>query len=114
MDCGQEIRIVDVFRNTTVRFIAMCHGRFMIIAHTPAHLNGYLLPDWHAVLRELVVLAVPAKLIDRTMTAEAAPGGQYVSFPLTYPLSIKSLADLLNAPPDEVGAQLADWAVEVD
>ena len=115
MNCGQEIRVQDTYGATAMRFIAQCEGRFMLISHTFDHLNGYMLADWRGVLRELVAAAVPAKLIEKTKRVEGiAVNGLYIGFPLTYPLSVKSLADLLGVPADEVRAQLADLAVEVD
>jgi hypothetical protein len=113
--CGQEIHVQDMYRATSVQFVAQCEGIFIIIAHHPAsYLNGYRVVGWHAVLRELVALAVPAKLVDRTFTAESTASGQYVNVPLTYPLSVDGLARLLDAPADEVRAQLADLAVSTD
>lgn len=86
----------------------------MLISNSLEPRNGYLLNDWHGVLRELVALTVPAALIEKTRTAESTATGLYVNFPLTYPLSVGSLASLLDAPTDEVRAQLADLAVEAD
>ena len=114
MNCGQEIRVQDVFGAPAVRFIAQCEGRFMVISHSLDHLNGYLLSDWYGVLRELVALAVPAKLIEKTKRAESTATGLYTAIPLTYPLSVNGLADLLGVGADEVRAQLADLAVDVD
>ena len=115
MNCGEEIRVLDIYNATTLRFIAQCHDRFLLISHTlQDYRNGYMLADWRGVLRELVALAVPVKLIEKTKRVEGAHAGVYVGFPLTYPLSVKSLADLLSVPADEVRAQLADLAVETD
>ena len=114
MNCGQEIRVLDIYRATAMRFIAQCEGRFMLISHTFDQNNGYILSDWHGVLRELVALAVPAKMIDKTRSAESTATGLYVNIPLTYPLSVKGLADLLGVGADDVREQLADLAVDVD
>ena len=114
MKCGQEIHVKDFYGANAVRFRAQCDGLWLVIAYNPSHLNGFVMPDWRAVLRELVALAVPAKLTERTMRASAIGTGTYVDVPLSYPLSISGLARLLDAPADEVGAQLADLAVSVD
>lgn len=114
MNCGEEIRVLDIYNATAFRFIAQCHDRFILISHTLDQRNGYLLADWRGVLRELVAVAVPAKLIEKTKRVEGSHSGVYVGFPLTYPLSVRSLADLLGVDADEVRAQLADLAVEVD
>lgn len=114
MNCGEEIRVKDPFGAYRVRFIAQCHDRFLLISHTYDQNNGYMLSDWHGVLRELVALTVPAKMIEKTMNAESTTGGMYNSIPLTYPLSAKSLAGILGADVDEVRGQLADLAVQVD
>lgn len=113
MNCGDTIYVKDPYGAHAVRFIAQCHGRFMVIVPF-GHNNGFLLPDWRAVLRELVALAVPAKLITNTMMVESTAGGTYTGFPLTYPLSAKGLADALGADAAEVRAELADLAVDVD
>ena len=115
MNCGEEIRILDPFGSREVRFIGQCHDRFMVIAHQGhGRLNGYLLDDWKAVLRELVALAVPARLTEKIMTAESTSGGKYARIPLTYPLSTSGLADLLGVPADDVREQLGDLLVEAD
>lgn len=113
MNCGEAIFVKDFYGSIALRCIAQCHGRFMLISHTWDSRNGYLLPDWHGVLRELVALAVPAKLTEKIMNAESTATGLYVNIPLTYPLPVKGLADLLGVPVDDVRAQLADLAVEV-
>lgn len=114
MNCGEEIRVKDHWGSVRFRFIAQCENRFMVISNSLDHLNGYMLPDWHQVLRELVAVTAPGKLIDKVHVAESSPAGRYVNIPLTYPLSAKGLADLLGVPADEVREQLADLAVEVD
>lgn len=114
MECGEAIHVKDWFGTYAVRFIAQCHGRFMLISNSADPRNGYLLSDWHGVLRELVGMTVPAALTEKTHHAESTGRGLYVNFPLTYPLSAKSLADLLGADIDEVREQLADLAVQVD
>jgi len=113
VNCGEEIRVKDLSGSYAVRFIAQCHGRYLVLAYRE-FMNGWMLADWKAVLRELVALAVPAKLMEKTMTAESSSGGLYVNIPLTYPLSAKGLADLLGVPADEVKAQLDDLIVEAD
>lgn len=114
MECGQEIRVKDLYGSNVMRFVAQCHDRFMLISHTYEQLNGYLLADWHGVLRELVAVTVPGKMIEKQKTAESTARGEYHNLPLTYPLSAKGLAGLLDAPEDEVRAQLDDLAVAVD
>lgn len=114
MDCGTEIRVRDAFGNHAARFIAMCGDRFMLITYGPDPRNGFVLPDWRAALRELIALAVPAALIEKTRYAESAGAGRYVGFPLTYPLSASGLAQLLDTDPDDVRDQLADLAVPTD
>ena len=115
MKCGEAVFVKNVYGANVLRCIAQCEGRFMLISHTWDQRNGYLLSDWRGVLRELVALAVPAKLIEKTKRAEGTTASNsYVGFPLSYPLSVKSLADLLGVTADEIRAQLADLAVEVD
>lgn len=114
MKCGQAIFVKDLWGSFVLRFIAQCEGRFILISNNLEPRNGYLLNDWRGVLRELVAVTVPAALVEKTRTAESAWSGLYVNFPLTYPLSVGSLASLLDAPADEVRAQLADLAVETD
>ena len=97
-----------------MRFIAQCGGRFMMISNSLDHHNGYFLSDWHGVVRELVAMTVPAKLTEKQCSAEGATNGFYCNFPMTYPLSVKSLADLLGVPRNEVRDQLADLAISVD
>lgn len=111
IECGAEIRVQDIYNATAIRFVGQCGGRYIVIAHGSDYRNGYLLSGWRGVLRELITLTVPAKMIDKTMRAEASPEGRYVSLPLTYPLSVKALADLLAAELAEVRAELADLAV---
>lgn len=114
MKCGELIQVKNVYNAYILRFVAQCHGQFLLISHTYDSRNGYMLTDWHGVLRELVSLTVPAKLPEKVLDVQSATAGQYVCFPLTYPLSARSLADLLAVPVDEVREQLADLAVEVD
>ncbi len=97
-----------------VRFIAQCEDRFLMITSNLDPRNGYMLADWKGVLRELIALAVPAKLLDKTMSAESTGTGLYVAFPLTYPLSVDNFVNLLGVPAAEVRAQLADLAVQTD
>ena len=114
MKCGQGIHVKDWYGAYVVRFIAQCEGRFLMITNNNLdYRNGYLLADWRGVLREMVGMAVPAKLIEKTRSVEAhGPGGLYAGFPLTYPLSVQSLAAALWADPGEVRAELADLAVQ--
>jgi hypothetical protein len=115
MNCGEEIRVKDFSGSYAVRFVAQCGGRFMVVSQPRHdHLNGYLLTDWKAVLRELIALAVPRKLVERTLTAESTADGKYHNIPLTYPLSTTGLSDLLSAPIGQVRQQLADLLVEAD
>lgn len=112
--CGEEIQVRDVYQANYVRFVAQCHGRFMVICgNQNDYRNGYLLTGWPMVLRELVALTVPEKMIERRMSAQASPGGVYNNVPLTYPLSVGALAALLGADPDRVRAELEDMAVQV-
>lgn len=114
MKCGEAVHVRDFYGANHARFIAQCGGRFLAVTNGLDYRNGMTLPDWRSVLRELVAMAVPAKLRDKTMTAEGAATGTYVNIPLTYPLSVGGLADLLGVPAAEVRDQLADLAVAVD
>jgi hypothetical protein len=114
MDCGETIFVKDFYGNFAARFITDCHGRFMTITHGMDPRNGYILPDWKAVLRELVARTVPAKLIEKTMQVEGSRAGTYVSWPLTYPLSVSGLAQLFGVDAGEIRAQLEDLAVVAD
>lgn len=113
MKCGEAIMVKDMYGAIPLRFIAQCDGRFMQISSRIDIPNGYLYPDWHGVVRLLVGLAVPARLVERVMSAESTATGRYVHIPLTYPLLVQGLADLVGAPVDEVRVQLADLLVEV-
>ena len=115
MKCGEVIYVKDPWGTFALRFIAQCGGRFMVISNSVTdYRNGYLLSDWHGVLREMVAQAMPAKLIEKAHTAESTATGLYANVPLTYPLSIPGLASVLGVPADEVRAQLADLAVQTD
>lgn len=114
MNCGEEIQVKNIWGSVTLRFIAQCGGRFMQISDRGDIPNGYLLPDWHGALRQLVALTVPEKLTEKMMSAASTATGRYAHIPLTYPLSVKGLADVLGAPADEIRAQLEDLAVQVD
>lgn len=115
MKCGEAIYVKDINGTFIVRFIAQCEGRFLLISNNIVdYRNGYMLSDWHGVLREMVAEAVPAKLIEKTRTAESTATGFYANIPLTYPLSAAGLAKVLGVDIDEVRAQLADLAVAVD
>lgn len=114
MKCGEAVIVKDVHGSYSARFIAQCEGRFLLITHTGDYRNGYMLTDWHGVLRELVARTVPAKMIEHICHAESTGTGTYNYLPLTYPLPVKGLANLLGVPADEVREQLADLAVEVD
>jgi len=115
MACGEEIRVKDWAGAYAYRFIAQCGGRFMVISHRIGdYRNGYLLGDWKGVLRELVAYTVPAALQEKILTAESTAGGRFVYIPLTYPLSVKGLADLLGVDAADVRGQLEDMAVSVD
>jgi len=111
--CGEAVFVKDFYGAIVLRCIAQCEGRFMLVSHTFDQRNGYLLSGWRGVLRELVALTVPAKLIEKTFTVESTATGLYVNIPLTYPLSVKGLAGLFGVPADEVWSELADLAVEV-
>jgi hypothetical protein len=114
MKCGETIFVKNVYGAFEARLIAQCHGGFMLITHTLHARNGFILPDWKAALRELIALAVPAKLTEQTRTVESTASGLYVGFPLTYPLSVKGLADLFGVEMADVRVQLEDMAVGVD
>jgi hypothetical protein len=104
--------VKDFYGAYAVRFIAQCGGRFLQISNGLDNRNGFMAASWREVLRELVALAVPAKLVEKTQMAESLGGaGLYVNFPLTYPLRAKQFADLLGVPADEVKAELEDLAV---
>lgn len=111
MNCGQAIDVKDFYGSYAVRFVAQCEGRFLTISYTVANINGYMLAGWQRVLRELVALAVPPKLTEKIMSAESVTSGQYVSFPIVYPLSAAQFSSLLGVPADEVKAELEDLAV---
>jgi hypothetical protein len=113
MNCGAEILVRDIYGANAYRFIAQCHDRYLLISHVGDWRNGYMLPNWQAVLRELVAMAVPGKITERVMDVQSAGSGTYHMFRLAYPLSAKAFADLLGVDADEVRAELADLAVEV-
>ena len=104
----------DWYGANAMQVLAQCDNLFLVISHQRDWLNGMRVVGWQAVLRELVALAVPRKLVDRTFIAESTASGQYVNVPLTYPLSAESLARLLDAPVSEVRAHLAEFIVPVD
>jgi hypothetical protein len=109
MKCGEEIQVKDIRGSYSIRFIAQCNGRYMVIAHPQySYMNGYLLMDWKAVLRELIAVTVPAKLSDKMMAVESSAGNMYHCIPLTYPLSIRGLAEVLGEDIEQVKAQVAD------
>lgn len=114
MNCGNEIRVKDWYGSIVMRFIAICPDRFIVITSAIDGRNGWILNDWRAVLRELITVTVPAKMTDRVRTVECSASEMLYLFPMTYPLSVQSLAGLLGAPVDEVAAQLADLAVAVE
>jgi hypothetical protein len=112
--CGEEIRVRDAFGAPVLRFIAQCQGRWIVISSLLDGRNGYLLPDDDAVIRELVCLTVPAALTDKVRVAEASPGGRYAAIPLSYPLSVRGIADLFGIEDaGRVRAQLKDYVPEV-
>lgn len=113
MNCGAEILVRNIHGTNEVRFIAQCEGRFLLISYGGDWRNGYMLPDWRGVLRELVAMTLPAGLRERIRDVQSAGSGAYSAFPLTYPLSARALADLLGVPVDEVRAELSDLAVDV-
>jgi hypothetical protein len=112
VNCGDTIYVRDLWGSNERRFIAQCHGRFLVIAPTD-HTNGFMLQDWRAVARELVALAVPVALTEKTRTVECHTDGGYVSAQLTYPLSMRLIADLVGAPLEQVSELLADLIVGV-
>jgi len=115
MKCGQAVFAKNTYGAVVLRFIGQCDGRFIVVASNVAdHRNGYMLPDWRAVLRELVGLCVPAKLAEQTLTAEGAGIPEWVCFPLTYPLAVSGFARLLGVPADDVREQLSDLAVPLE
>ena len=113
MKCGAEILVRDMNGTNVVRFIAQCGDRYLLISYGSDWRNGYMLPDWRAVLRELVAKTVPAKLREHRLDVQRAGSGTYSAFGLAYPLSAKSLADLFGVEADEVRAELSDLAVDV-
>jgi hypothetical protein len=113
MDCGETIFVKDINGSYAKRVIAQCHDRFLLITHGLEPYNGYILSTWEQVLDELVAVTVPAKLLSKQMTAESHIGGGYVNIQLTYPLSVKGLADLFGVDPADVRAHLEDLAVQV-
>jgi|SRR5215469_4037627 len=114
MNCGEEIRVKDVYGSVAMRIVAQCHDRYLLITNQLDWRNGLMLAQWPDVLRELVAMTMPAALTERAKTVEGAPGGMYVNFPLTYPLSVKGLADLLSVDVAEVRERLSNLAVSVD
>jgi len=111
MNCGEEIRVKDAYGAHAVRFIAQCHGRFLVISFLE-RMNGYFLPNWEAVLRELVALTVPERMPEKILRAESGAAGRYNDIPLSYPLSIAGLAGVLGVTDDEIRTELADLAVQ--
>ena len=103
----------DYFGANTVRFVAQHDGRYLSISHVSDYLNGHTHASWRSVLRELVSIAVPAKLTEKASICEGSPGGVYYSFPLTYPLSVRSMAAIMSQPVEQVRAELDDMAVPV-
>jgi hypothetical protein len=112
--CGEEIRVKDLNGSYVIRYIAQCYGRFLTIASGISGRNGWMVADWHAVLRDLVAETVPRTLIERISTVESTADGTYNCVPLSYPLSVSGLAGVLGVPADEVRAQLDDLVVLVD
>jgi hypothetical protein len=113
VNCGEAVIVKDWNGTYVRRFIADCHGRFILISHGLEPANGFILADWQAVLRELVALAVPEKLREKALTAESQGTGMYWSVFLTYPLSVRGLCGVLGASEDELRASLSDLAVQV-
>lgn len=116
MKCGETIFVRDIDGSYRVRFIAQCGGRFLAVTHcgtvTGTCLNGMILIDWKAVLRELVALAVPNSMIDKLQHVHTTAGGGYVDLALGYPLQASQLAQVLGgADVDEVLDMLHDLAV---
>lgn len=114
MKCGQGVIVKDFWGAYTHRFIAQCEGRWLMISHNVLDgRNGYMLADWRGVLREMVAITVPAKMLEkaRTIDAVASDDGLYLNFPLTYPLSVANFARLFGVSPDDVRAELSDLAV---
>ena len=115
MKCGDTIFVRDLNGSNARRFIAQCGGRFMLISHIAGdYRNGFILSGWPGVLRELIVQTVPASLAERAFTIESTANGKYVNFPLTYPLSIMSLAEALGIEAADVRTMLKDLAVSAD
>jgi hypothetical protein len=114
MQCGQAIFVKDRDGAWDCRFIAQCGGRFLLLSRVGDHRNGWVMADWRMVLRELIALAVPARLTEKVVVAESTATGLYVNMPLTYPLSVTSLAGLLAVPVDNVRFLLADLAVSFE
>lgn len=113
MKCGSEIVVRDELGTYAHRFVAQCEGRYLMISNGLDRYNGMMLPDWRYLLRELVTLTVPDSLRNRARVAQSAgTGAAYVSFPLTYPLTVTDLARLIDVPADDVRRELADLAVQ--
>jgi hypothetical protein len=111
VNCGQAIHVRDAYGAYVVRFIAQCEDRWLLISRGFEPRNGYVLSSWRYVLRELIAMAVPAKLTEHVKSAESTGTQVFINVPLTYPLSAQSFADLLDVPVDEVRAVLEDAAV---
>jgi hypothetical protein len=109
MKCGDDIRVKDLNQSHVVRFIAQCNGRYLVIANpTVNYMNGYLLMDWKQVLRQIIGLTVPEKLIEKRLSIESNTLGEYHCLPLTYPLSANGLAAILGVSGMEVRVELSD------
>jgi hypothetical protein len=114
MKCGEEIRIADMLGSVNTRFIAQCNGWFLVVDNKQnSYINGYRLPNWQSVMREMVAMTVPVALVEKTMYVESSTKGMYNRLPLSYPLSVKGLADILDVPGEEVSAELTDILVPI-
>jgi len=115
MECGRAILVKDVWGEIPVRYVAQCGGQFIVISRAGDRMNGLLLHDWRAVLRDLISQLVPAGLTDKMRTAQSnGADGKFYSVMLVYPLAVSHLAAVLGADAGEVRAELADLAVRVE
>jgi hypothetical protein len=113
MRCGETVFVKDIFGSYAKRIVAQCDGRFMLITHGLDPYNGNILHDWRQALDHLIIVAVPAKMIDKQYAAESHVNGSYINVALAYPLPITPLAELFGLDPADVRAHLDDLAVQV-
>lgn len=114
LGCGEAVEVRNAWNTTTVRFVAQCGGRFLVISNNAQPVNGLMLHDWRAVVRQLVALAVPHSLQHMGQQARSLAGGLYHDLMLTYPLSAAGLAALIGEDDGSVRDLLADLAVQAE